>query len=192
MADREWRREDNESQNETDRDLVARLSAGDPTALDRTLELYGDRVWRFLMHLSGAPSPDDLFQETWLALARHAQRLEPSTPLLPWLLTVARNRYLTERRRGRWQVVEFDETLDTASDAADPNPELQFELQAVAHAIYALSELHREALLLSAVEGLSSYDIARVLGIAESAVRKRLSRARAQLQQQLKRTQNRG
>ena len=36
---------------------------------------------------------EDLFQDTWLAAARHAHRLHEGSQLLPWLYTIARNKH---------------------------------------------------------------------------------------------------
>ena len=51
----------------------------------------------------------------------------------------------------------------------------------MASAVAGLPEAHREVLLLSIVEGLPTGEVAKVLGLREDAVRKRLSRARAEL-----------
>lgn len=66
-----------------------------------------------------------------------------------------------------------------------PTPDAQLDTERLARrvdeAFGGLTEAHREVLLLAAVEGLPHAEIAVVLGIREYAVRKRLSRARAEL-----------
>lgn len=165
----------------TDRDIVLALRRGEPEALD---ELYGathQQLWRFLVRLSGSVADaEDLFQETWLAAARHARRLREDTRLLPWLYTVAHNRFRNARRthaRRRQQLGE----LAAAAPAAAPDPDAGLWAERVAAAFSELPETYRETLLLCAVEELDTADVARVLGLTPEAVRKRLSRARAEL-----------
>ena len=51
--------------------------------------------------------------------------------------------------------------------------------------LMALDEKYRVVVLLYYIEGLSTVDISKVLGLSESAVRSRLSRARKRLEQEL-------
>jgi RNA polymerase sigma-70 factor (ECF subfamily) len=73
--------------------------------------------------------------------------------------------------------------LPAARAAALPAPTRADD--AVLEAIAALRESDREVLLLSAWEGLSPTQIAAVLGISPLAVRSRLHRARARVQERL-------
>ena len=70
-------------------------------------------------------------------------------------------------------------------EGESPGPEgaaaARAEVAAVEEALSRIAPAHREVLLLSAVEGLDSAQVAAVLGIREDAARKRLSRARAEL-----------
>src|SRR3954462_14812758 len=79
--------------------LVARLSAGDTAAFDEVYEAYRPRVFAFLLRMTrNRALAEDLLDDTWLRLVRHASRLLPDTRLGPWLFTVARNLYWSHRR----------------------------------------------------------------------------------------------
>ena len=65
--------------------------------------------------------------------------------------------------------------------APDDAADVRRELERVAAAFARLTDAHREALLLCVGERLRSAEVARILGISEDALRKRLSRARAAL-----------
>jgi RNA polymerase sigma-70 factor (ECF subfamily) len=170
-----------------DSDLVARLRRREPRAFE---ELYGshrEEIWRFLRRLCGNNDlAEDVFQETWLAAARHSHRLLEDTRLLPWLYTIARN-----KQRNALRLRFFDERRRTSSAAeplgAPPTPDHEADLRAQARAVTEafenLPEAHREILLLCVVEGLDSKAAAAILDIREEAARKRLSRARAELLQ---------
>ena len=172
-----------------DADLVLRLRQQAPGAFDELYLRYREPIWRFLHRLCGRREiAEDLFQDTWLAAARNAHRLREDSQLLPWLYTIARNKHrnavrfrFLDRRRREGALAE------PAPRPAEPDAETETRRYAakVARALADLPEAYREVLLLILVEGLSTDAVARVLGIREDAVRKRLSRARAELAQKL-------
>jgi RNA polymerase sigma-70 factor (ECF subfamily) len=170
--------------------LVARLRAGDHEAFDLVHSEFNGRLFAFLARLARRRDvAEDLLEETWLRLVQHADRLRDDTQLAPWLFTVARNRYVSYCRSrvledarasdmiGLWPtglpVSPFEET------AAN---ELQHRLEA---ALASLPVAYREVLLLVGIEGLRPAEAAQVCGISGDAVRQRLSRARALLEQRL-------
>lgn len=169
----------------SDAELAARLQRRDPRAFDAVYARFHPRVFRFLVRLAGRRDvAEDLFQDTWLAVARHADRLVEGTDLAAWLFTIARNRYRSHRR---WAVLDLARAalLSRESESAAPAPEglagARAEVAALEAALASVSAAHREVLLLCAVEELETAQVAGILGIREEAVRKRLSRARAEL-----------
>ncbi len=169
--------------------LVAQLRAQERGAFDRLYALHHERIWRFLLRLSGRrDEAEDLFQETWVQAARHAHRLEVGSRVLPWLFTIARNQHRSARR---FLLFDFRKrenlALEPTLGPSDPEALLLDveELRALEDALAAIGDVHREVLLLAHVEGLGSADIAAVLSLSEEAVRKRLSRARAELRERI-------
>lgn len=169
--------------------LVARLRTGDPAAFERAYQREKHAVHRFLVRLTGRPDlADDLFQETWLRLARSARRLTPDTRLRAWLFTVARNLHVSQLRRDATRRAG-DESARTAPASRAPTP---FEDAAAAEArgrleaaLAALPLAQREAVLLCSIERLDPAEAARVAGISAEAFRQRLARGRAQLRRAL-------
>lgn len=165
--------------------LVARLREGDARALADVYARYQARIWAFLLRLSGRRHlAEDLFQETWLAVARDASGLREDTDLKAWLFTVARNRHRSYRR---WALLDFTRLLEfgTAPEAHVLPPDQEAEARAEAlraEAAFArLSAAHREVLLLVVGEGLDATRAGAVLGLSAEAVRQRLRRARVEL-----------
>src|SRR5690349_2350700 len=79
--------------------LVARLRAGDTGAFDEVYDAYRPRIFAFLLRMSRSRAlAEDLLDDTWLRLVRHAHHLRPDTRVGPWLFTVARNLYWSYRR----------------------------------------------------------------------------------------------
>lgn len=142
-------------------------------------------VFGFLLRLAGdSDTAADLFQNVWIKLSKHRQRLRPETELRAWLCTVARREYLSYRRAqtldlGRLLAIGREPTPDPTED--DPR------LLEVNAALRRLSDADREVLLSTSVDGLSLRQAASVLGISEPALRQRLVRARRRLDAALER-----
>ena len=172
-----------------DAELVVGLRAGRAEAFDAAYALYGDRIHSFLARLAGRRDlADDLHQETFLQLARHAMRLAEDTDLKAWLYTVARNRF---RSYWRWALLDRDRIREMgpggAIDERTPHDDLAARVtrEQLEAALAELPMAQREVLLLVAVEGLGQDQVAEVLGVAHDAVRQRLTRARAHLAERL-------
>src|SRR4030095_6432676 len=81
---------------ESELQVVGRLRTGDPAAFDAVHEAFNGRLYNFLARLSHRRDvAEDLLEETWLRLVKHARRLRPDTRLGPWLFTVARNLHVS-------------------------------------------------------------------------------------------------
>jgi RNA polymerase sigma-70 factor (ECF subfamily) len=167
---------------ESDRELVLALRARQPGAFDRLYARHSDRIWRFLCHLAGAAA-DDLFQESWLAAARHVHRLREDTELLPWLFTIARNKQRNSLRAlaRKTRVGEALRAANRDLVAVDEQAHTRAEVERTQAAFDRLPAAHREVLLLCVVEHLETAAVARLLACSEAVVRKRLSRARQEL-----------
>lgn len=172
---------------ERERVLVAGLRCGDPAAFDLVYEEFNRKLFNFLARLARSRDvSDDLLEETWLRLVRHAHRLRPDTRLGPWLFTVARNLHVSYCRSRQLERSLADDLIGLWPETPrQPSP---FEEAArteaerrVEHALAALPAIYREVLLLVGFAGLSPAEAASVCGLAPEALRQRLSRGRAML-----------
>jgi RNA polymerase sigma-70 factor (ECF subfamily) len=166
---------------------VERLRGGDQTAFDAVYDAFNQRLFTFLLRLSRRRDvAEDLLEETWLRLVRHAHRLNEDTRLGPWLFTVARNLHVSYIRS---RVLEDSAAAGLmpfwTSSADRPSP---FETTAarelerrIEHALASLPAASREVLLLVGVAGFDHSDAADVLNVTPEALRQRLHRARALL-----------
>jgi RNA polymerase sigma-70 factor (ECF subfamily) len=166
-------------------DLVAGFRRGESAALRQIYARFAERLFRFLVRLTGkADVAEDLHQETWIAATRAASRLAPDTDLAAWLFTIARNKHRSHRR---WQSADqsrFETRAEPPPDAAarGDDPEARHDLE---RALASLPAIHREVLVLVGCEGLGHDQAAAVLGISPEATRQRLSRARAALAEKI-------
>ena len=166
--------------------LISALMQGDEAAFRQVLRANGDALFAFLARLSGDRElAQELLQQTWLALAESARRLDPRTPLRPWLFTVARNAYWSHVRWSRLDLTRLAELALWRREWVDVrSPEQQAgqseAVRRVEQAVAKLSAKYREALLLIS-QGLDPAEAAAVVGVAPEAFRQRLSRGRAAL-----------
>ncbi len=169
--------------------LVCALRAGEARAFDAAYGRYRARIFSFLLRLARRRDvAEDLLQETFVRLAKHARTLAEDTVLGAWLFTVARNLWRSHRR---WRLLDAERLREVGlwPSASSVTPlalseatETERRLEA---ALLALPEMYREVLLLVAVERLEPQRAAEVLGLRADAVRQRLLRARAMLSQAL-------
>jgi RNA polymerase sigma-70 factor (ECF subfamily) len=175
----------------SEKPLIDALRRGEAAAFDALYARYRARVLGFLLRLSGRRDvAEDLFQETWVKLARHAPRLAEDTDLAAWLFRVARNAWVSHRR---WSMLDVSRLVALQEDVVAPARTIGGEeradaARAVARleaAIASLPAASREVLLLVGVEGFEQEQAATILGISYAALRQRLARARAQLAEKL-------
>lgn len=159
--------------------------AEDPAREARFNELYErhfEAVRRYVWR-RGPLSADDVAADTFLVAWRRLDDVPVNA--LPWLIAVARNTLLNERRRTRRQAAVADRL------AAEPQPAASgpygVESDLIAAALAALSDADREVLLLSVWEDLDRVAIAEVLGCSKANVSVRLHRARRRFADELER-----
>lgn len=126
---------------------------------------------------------EDAVQEAFLRVLKHQGKLSEIRDLRVWLVRITWNVVLDRKRRGKTRpenddVADFARVLPSADRRADDQLISSQEHSRILALIDRLPAKEREALLLSAVEELSTIQIASVLGTTESSVRSRIFRAR--------------
>lgn len=125
----------------------------------------------------------DISQEVFLKLYRNLGKVDPGN-VAGWLYRVTVNQARdVRRRRARTPEQELPPTL--RANAADPEQAAgEAERQrALARSLHRLSERERTALTLRDIEGLSTEEIARLLGSTQATVRSQTSKARAKVRE---------
>jgi RNA polymerase sigma-70 factor (ECF subfamily) len=152
---------------------------------------FNVRLYNFLARLSNRRDvAEDLLEETWLRLVKHARRLRPDTRLGPWLFTVARHVHASYCRSRLLEDSHASSLIGLwPQGRPGPSPleivEASETERRLATALASLPLAHREALLLVGVEGLQPTEAAEICGVTAEAMRQRLSRARALLARRL-------
>jgi RNA polymerase sigma-70 factor (ECF subfamily) len=171
--------------------LLHRVRTGEPDAIDDLLHRAHSVARRYSEAVCGrAPDSEDAMQEALLKTFRHAQRIREPRAFRAWLYKTVKNACLIGRRR-RAAAPRTFESLEASSleriEPADAGPGPDDVLataesrEEIKRALAALPASYREAVFLRDLEGLSTREVARVLGISEANVKVRLHRAHARL-----------
>ena len=145
-------------------------------------ERYARDVYRFAVYLSGDPAlADDITSETFIRVWSSPEPVRLAT-VKAYLLTIARNLWLTERRR-RLRYQDLDDAIPDSSQSVSHQVEVKAELDRVVRALQEIPEVDRAALLLRVDEGLPYEEIATALGLPVATVKVKVHRARLRLAQ---------
>jgi RNA polymerase sigma-70 factor (ECF subfamily) len=160
--------------------LAVRAAQGDARAEAAFVARTIDDVWRYCAHLLDAALADDATQATYLrALPALASFRGDSSPRT-WLLGVARNTCLDERRAlvRRSRLIEriTDQPVDTIDRHAPHGSVVE-----LTDLIDGLAPDRREAFVLTQVLGLPYDEAADLVGCPIGTIRSRVARARADL-----------
>jgi RNA polymerase sigma-70 factor (ECF subfamily) len=155
--------------------LLRAAIAGDEKAYADFLHRIAALVRGFVRRkiVQGGVDPEDVVQETLLAIhvKRHTWRQD--APVLPWIYAIARFKLIDAfRRRGRRIEVEID---DIAETFAEPETETVSERD-INRALDGLPPAQRSVVSSISVDGHSIGETATKLGITETAVRVSLHR----------------
>lgn len=155
--------------------LLRAAIAGDEGHYDRFLREAACRLRSFACKraVTGGPDPEDIVQETLLAihLKRHTWRQDG--PVLPWIYAIARHKLIDLlRRRGYRHKVELD---DIAGIHAETESDTMRDRE-LGRALNALTPGQRDVVSAICVEGRSIGETAIILGKSDTAVRVALHR----------------
>jgi RNA polymerase sigma-70 factor, ECF subfamily len=129
---------------------------------------------------------EDAVQEAFLRVLKHREKLGEIRDLRVWLVRITWNVVLDKKRRSKTRpenddIDDFVRVLPSADRPADEELISSQGHRRILALIDLLPAKERQALLLSAVEELSTAQIASVLKTTESSVRSRIFRARREL-----------
>jgi len=188
-----------------DAELLVRLREGDERAFVELVRRYHESLVRVARYyVNSEASAEDVAQDTWIAVLRGVERFEGRSSFKTWLFRILVNRARTtgvkEHRvvpvdpsaagpsvaaarfdqGGTWlqPPVPFSETLE---DALDRAPIVQLVRQSIAR----LPATARAVVTLRDVEGLSTTEVAELVGLTEANVRVILHRSRARIRNEV-------
>ncbi len=178
----------------SDEDVVLRVLGGDKALFEILMRRYNTRLYRAVRGIvRNEAEAEDILQQTYVNAYGHLTQFDGRSAFSTWLTRIAIHEALARARRsGRYMDIHLDDvalaSLPTRpTDVPDPERLAQSgELGTLMEeAIDRLPDGTREVFLLRQVEGMSTGEVAHVLGVSDIVVKTRLSRARAALRRNL-------
>jgi RNA polymerase sigma-70 factor (ECF subfamily) len=171
----------------SDRELMARLAAGDREALGPLMERHHRRVFRIaLAYLRDRDEARDAVQETFVKAYQGAARWDGAAEVAPWLSRIAVNHAIDRYRHGRRRLRAETPLLDEEEGgprvtAPAPSPERRaMDREAgerISAALSGLPERQRAVVVLRLYEEMNLDEIARALDMSLGTVKSSLHRA---------------
>lgn len=187
------RSDSREERGQIDDSLVERFKGGDEAAFDQIYQRYRNRIYSYVRRmLRNNPRAEDITQEVFVRVYVSITTYRPEGLFNAWIYRIATNLSRNELRKNRNIVqVSLSESIpskddnlsliDLIGDESQSPDELmkRKEMQeTMERVLESMPEMHKEAIVLCVIEGLSYEEAAAVIGINSKAVSTRLSRAR--------------
>jgi RNA polymerase sigma-70 factor, ECF subfamily len=178
--------------------LILAGQRGDEKAVEALFRRYQRPLFQTALRVLGnTEDAEDALQDGLLSAYRNLRRFEGRSQFSTWLTRIVINAALMRRRSAKARpALSLDETpreeeLPASERFADdgPNPEQVFASteirEMISENLDELSPLLRTAFVLREVQGYSTGEAAKKLGVTENTLKARLWRARHQLAERL-------
>ena len=168
------------------KNIARGLQKRDPDLLDRLIEQYQYRLFRYLLYITGDKArAEDFFQETWIRVLERGHQYDGKSKFEAWLFAIARHLVIDWQRTKKAQSLDAltdpdqDKPLQLANES-EPSPLHQVLAQETEVNVQAslgkIAAIYREVLVLRFQEELQIEEMAGVLSIPVSTVKSRLYR----------------
>lgn len=162
------------------------LKQRDPELLDRLIEQYQYRLFRYLVYLTASRErAEDIFQETWIRVLERGHQYDGRSKFEAWLFAIARHLVIDWQRQKKMQSLDSMTNPEEGApfeiaDESEPSP-LRLVLtreqeENVQESLGRVPAVYREVLLLRFQEEMKLEEIAVVLETPISTVKSRLYR----------------
>jgi RNA polymerase sigma-70 factor (ECF subfamily) len=158
---------------------------------ERLFDEYSTAIYNYALRMVGdADRAADIAQDTFIKAYRKLDTLTDATSTRSWIYRIATNTAIDEMRRRR-RVQPMGDEADFFARQPDEGPGPESKVigsmldERIGRALLRLKPNHRQCLLLSDLEDMSSQQIGDVMGMSHGAVRVLLSRARGEMRRHL-------
>jgi RNA polymerase sigma-70 factor (ECF subfamily) len=189
-----------------DRQLIARLQAGDDTAVQDLADRYGSRIYQLaLRHMKNREDAEEVAQDVLLKVYRKVGAFRGDAALSSWIYRITFNTAMSRLRTSRLARAADQERERALANKATANPGARSPRQpadwsqmpdesllrqqlreAVTAAIEDLPEIYREPVLLRDIQGLTTEEASSRLRVKDQTLKSRLHRGRLMLRERLR------
>ncbi len=168
-------------------ELARQAQLGCTTSFEELVRRLQVPLVHFLRQITRAGEADDLAQDTFLRAYENLNRYNGSSRFSTWLFTIGRRLCLNANRRTR---PDGDSRLTDTLEAREPSPpsivaDREHKTRLWQEAARLLSETEYSTVWLHYVEGMTTAEIAEIVGCSRSAVKTMLFRSRRKLSKAL-------
>lgn len=151
--------------------LLARIAAGDRTAVREAVARFGGLVWALARRFDPGDA-EDAVQEIFVDLWRSAVRFDPTIASEVAFVAMIARRRLIDRRRSRNRRPTIDGTLEVPVVVDDASlPDTCTEAKRAARALSELRPEQRAVVVLATCHGMSHSEIAERTGMPLGTVK---------------------
>ena len=182
--------------------LLARLQAGDETAIRDLAETYGSKIYQLAFrYLRNKEDVEEVMQDVLFKVHRKVGAFRGDAALSSWIYRITFNAAMSRLRTAKYQRTQKDELSITMHDAdeqssvaldladwSDMADERVFRSQLrkrVFSAILSLPAIYRAPVLLRDIQGMSTEEASAMLRVKDQTLKSRLHRGRLILRKQL-------
>jgi RNA polymerase sigma-70 factor (ECF subfamily) len=173
----------------SDRELIEGLRKNDRECLATIYDTYSGIAYGMALHILGNNAEaEDVVQDSFLALWRQAERLDPDKGLRSYLLTIVHNKGVDRlRKRGRRPEAPLDLDAPIPSAAISPEDAVtqEDERQTVRDALVGLSQEQRRTVEMAYFGGMTLHEVATRMQVPLGTVKSRLRLAMGHLRRSL-------
>jgi RNA polymerase sigma-70 factor (ECF subfamily) len=189
-----------------DRQLIARLRAGDQAAVQDLEDRYGSRIYQLaLRHMKNREDAEEVAQDVLMKVYRKVSAFRGDAALSSWIYRITFNTAMSRLRTSRLaRAAERERERVLAADAGSEAharstrqaadwsrmPDeflLRRQLRdAVTTAIQELPEIYRAPVVLRDIQGLTTEEASTRLRLKDQTLKSRLHRGRLMLRERLR------
>jgi len=183
--------------------LLARLQAGDESALAELADAYSSKIYQLAFrYLRNKEDAEEVTQDVLLKVYRNVAAFRGDAALSSWIYRITFNSAMSRLRTARYQRSQDEERQTTALDGEQPSSTPRADVadwsdmadeqilrsqlrERVMRAILALPAIYRAPVVLRDIHGMSTEEASAMLKVKDQTLKSRLHRGRLILRKQL-------
>jgi RNA polymerase sigma-70 factor, ECF subfamily len=181
------------SHTDEDYEILQNVAKGDSKAFESLYKKHKSALYGFCVYLTGETMrAQDIYQDTWIKISENAHTYQARNSFKSWSFQIARNLFLNQIKRDKWEEKVGDDELSLVADEAETEKDYydKEKNQILAQIVSQLPENQRVAVVLFLVEDLNHSEIAVQMNLSVNNVKVLIHRAKQKLEVEIQRRLN--
>lgn len=171
-----------------EKNLLFQVSKGDEKAFRVLFDAYHNRLYFYTLQITNSREmAEDIVQDTFLKIWLHRDRLTDIGHFNAYLFRVAQNAVFSGLRRKALEASILEGKLEPPPAEAEPVEKLHFKMVkgVLQKAVDTLPEQQKKVYMFRREEGYPIREIAQIMDISETTVKRHLTQAQKTLRKAL-------